>query len=84
MCGSMRRPPASTTQRRPEETPQIGHGTDDNCFLVRSPVLTVSLSTRTSHRNRIPFPPDAFFPAVADKLDNLFDTCFPRFELGLV
>jgi len=34
MCGSMRRPPARSRQRCPTGTPQVGQGTEDNCFLV--------------------------------------------------
>jgi hypothetical protein len=38
-CGSRRRPPARSRQQRPIGTPQIGQGTEDNCFLVSAAIL---------------------------------------------
>src|SRR5277367_1883106 len=35
-CGSERGPPECSTQRSPTPTPQVGHGTDDNCSGVSS------------------------------------------------
>jgi hypothetical protein len=36
VCGSLRRPPACSRQRCPAGTPHIGHGSEGNCFLVKS------------------------------------------------
>jgi hypothetical protein len=35
-CGSERGPPECSTQRSPTPTPQVGHGTDNNCSGVSS------------------------------------------------
>src|ERR1700686_5490700 len=43
-----------TTQRRPAATPHVGHGTDDNCFVVSS-FFPVENCPMTPYRKTIPF-----------------------------
>ena len=38
-CGSERGPPECSKQRAPAPTPHVGHGTESNCFAVKSPIL---------------------------------------------
>src|SRR6476661_9036857 len=37
--GSDRGAPECSKQRAPAATPHVGHGTDINCFCVKSPIL---------------------------------------------
>src|ERR1700686_4155597 len=53
-CGSERGAPQCTTQRRPAATPHVGHGTDDNCFVVSS-FFPVENCPMTPYRKTIPF-----------------------------
>src|ERR1700726_700089 len=53
-CGSERGAPECTTQRRPAATPHVGHGTDDNCFVVSS-FFPVENCPMTPYRKTIPF-----------------------------
>ena len=39
MCGSERRPPECSTQWLPTATPHVGHGTEDICLGVSSPLF---------------------------------------------
>ena len=40
--GSMRGAPECSKQRAPAATPHVGHGTESNCFGVKSPILIPS------------------------------------------
>jgi hypothetical protein len=53
-CGSERGAPQCTTQRRPAATPHVGHGTDDNCFVVSS-FFPVENCPMTPYCKTIPF-----------------------------
>jgi hypothetical protein len=53
-CGSERGAPQCTPQRRPAATPHVGHGTDDNCFVVSS-FFPVENCPMTPYRKTIPF-----------------------------
>jgi hypothetical protein len=53
-CGSERRAPECSKQRAPAATPQVGQGTETNCFGVRSAIL-IPLESYKTWRNTVPF-----------------------------
>jgi hypothetical protein len=53
-CGSERGAPECSKQRAPAATPQVGQGTETNCFDVRSAIL-IRLESDKTCRNTVPF-----------------------------
>jgi hypothetical protein len=53
-CGSDRRPPECSTQRRPTGDPQVGHGTEASCLRVSS-FLPIRTDCSGTSRKAVPF-----------------------------